>query len=109
MVIVCVSDPLERVHGFLRSCMLNPHPGVYLSVKLDGGSRDRIWKILVDWWNAEPRGTILMLYNDKKQPMGIAMRSLGAPRRTIESLEGIHVLLRKAKQSDNDAPESIDS
>lgn len=103
MVIVCATDTLNRVHGFLRSCMLNPHPGVYVSVSLDAGSRDRIWKILSKWWEAEPRGTILMIVKDKKKPMGLDFRSLGAPRRAIVEYDGIYLLQKNAKKPANKA------
>jgi CRISPR-associated protein Cas2 len=49
MVVICVSDVADRFHGFLRSVMLNPHPGVYVSMDLDLASRDRIWRILQGW------------------------------------------------------------
>ena len=39
MVVICLSDVADRFHGFLRSTMLNPHPGVYLAMDLDAGSR----------------------------------------------------------------------
>lgn len=42
MVVICLADVADRFHGFLRSCMLNPHPGVYVAMDLDAGSRDRI-------------------------------------------------------------------
>ena len=34
MVVICLADVAERFHGFLRSAMLNPHPGVYLAMDL---------------------------------------------------------------------------
>ena len=41
MVVICLADVADRFHGFLRSCMLNPHPGVYVAMDLDAGSRER--------------------------------------------------------------------
>lgn len=108
MLIIVATDTLDRVHGFLRSCMINPHPGVYVSVILDAGSRARIWKILTEWWESEPRGTILMMYRDKKKPMGLAFFSLGAPRRTLVEMEGIYMLLKNPKRSDNEEMEEGD-
>lgn len=105
MVIVCATATLDRVHGFLRSCMLNPHPGVYVSVSLDAGSRDRIWTILESWWESEPRGTILMMYKAKNKPMGLDFRSLGAPKRSIVEYEGIYMLLKGQKNDASLDPE----
>jgi hypothetical protein len=38
MIVICLSPVMDRFHGFLRSIMLNIHPGVYVSVDLDAGS-----------------------------------------------------------------------
>jgi CRISPR-associated protein Cas2 len=61
MLVICLSDVAERFHGFLRSVMLNPHPGVYLAADLDAGSRVRVWQIVEAWWQAEPRSMGIML------------------------------------------------
>lgn len=88
MVLICASDVLDRVHGFLRSVMLNPHPGVYVAVDLDAGSRRRVWEVLAGWWGAEPRGMLLMLWTDKSKPMGLAMEQLGVAKREIIDYDG---------------------
>lgn len=93
MILVCVSGTADRFHGFLRSVMLNPHPGVYLSVDLDAGSRSRIWGILRGWWEADGRGTAIMLWQNKAKPMEIEFEVLGAPRRDIIEFDG-HWALR---------------
>ena len=46
MVVICLADVADRFHGFLRSVMLNPHPGVYVAMDFDTGSRERVWVIL---------------------------------------------------------------
>ena len=46
MVVICLSDVAERFHGFLRSIMLNPHPGVDVAMDLDAGACERVWQIL---------------------------------------------------------------
>jgi CRISPR-associated protein Cas2 len=83
MVVICLSDVMDRFHGFLRSVMLNIHPGVYVSADLDAGSRRRIWSILESWWDAEPRGMALMIWRDKSKPMEIDFSVLGAAKRSI--------------------------
>ena len=94
MVVICLADVADRFHGFLRSTMLNPHPGVYLAMDLDAGSRARIWAILERWWQAEPRGTGVMLWRDPKAPMGVTMASFGAPKRRIVEFEAQWALAR---------------
>jgi CRISPR-associated protein Cas2 len=96
MVVICLADVAERFHGFLRSAMLNPHPGVYLAMDLDAGSRTRIWAILERWWQAEPSGMGVILWRDPQAPMGVTMASFGAPKRRIVEFEGQWALARAA-------------
>src|SRR5688572_13554273 len=63
--VICLSDVAERFHGFLRSVMLNPHPGVYIAMDLDAASRDRIWHILEVWWKSEPQGMGVLIIRNK--------------------------------------------
>jgi CRISPR-associated protein Cas2 len=108
MVVICLADVADRFHGFLRSTMLNPHPGVYLAMNLDAGSRARIWAILEQWWQAEPRGMGVMLWRDPKAPMGVSMASFGAPKRRIVEFEEQWALARAATAAmappDSDPP-----
>ncbi|MFC7334746.1 type I-E CRISPR-associated endoribonuclease Cas2e [Rhodocista pekingensis] len=98
MIVICLSDTADRFHGFLRSVMLNVHPGVYVSMDLDKGSRERIWDILTRWWEAEPRGMVLMIHRDTTKTMDLDLRSLGAPKRTIIDYDDHHALRRKAEE-----------
>jgi CRISPR-associated protein Cas2 len=100
MMVICLSDVADRFHGFLRSAMLNPHPGVYVAMDLDAGSRERVWAILEGWWKAEPRGMGVMLWRDKSKPMAIDMKSFGAPRRRIIEYEEHYALARVGEDAD---------
>ena len=95
MILVCAVGTADRFHGFLRSVMLNPHPGVYVSVDLDAGSRVRIWEVLERWWQAEPSGTVVMLWRDPAKPMGIDFMSLGDTKREIAEFDGHWALRRR--------------
>lgn len=95
MIVICLSDTADRFHGFLRSVMLNVHPGVYVSMDLDAGSRDRVWNILEAWWEAEPRGMAVMIYRDKSKPMKMDFRSLGGTKRTTIEYDDHYALQRK--------------
>ncbi|MTJ82386.1 MAG: type I-E CRISPR-associated endoribonuclease Cas2 [Telmatospirillum sp.] len=95
MIVICLSDTADRFHGFLRSVMLNVHPGVYVSMDLDAGSRDRVWEILSNWWSAEPRGSAVMILRDKAKPMGIDFRILGGMKRDIFEYDEHYSLIRK--------------
>ena len=93
MILVCASGTADRFHGFLRSVMLNLHPGVYVSVDLDAGSRQRIWTVLQGWWEADGRGTVVMLWRDRNKPFSIDFDVLGAPKRDLVEFDG-HWALR---------------
>jgi hypothetical protein len=44
MVVICLCAVADRFHGYLRSVMLNVHPGVFLSMDLDAGTRQRVFQ-----------------------------------------------------------------
>lgn len=102
MIVICLSATAERFHGFLRSAMLNVHPGVYVSMDLDAGSRDRIWRILEIWWQGDPRGQAIMIYRDKSKPMEIDFRCLGAPKRDIVDYDDHYALIERVKTAESD-------
>jgi CRISPR-associated protein Cas2 len=101
MLVICLSDVADRFHGFLRSAMLNPHPGVYLAMDLDAGSRERIWAILEGWWEAEPCGMGVMLWRDPQAPMRMRMSSFGAAKRTLVDFEGHWALVRPTARAED--------
>ncbi|MFV3076523.1 type I-E CRISPR-associated endoribonuclease Cas2e [Niveispirillum fermenti] len=102
MIVICLSATADRFHGFLRSTMLNVHPGVYVTMDLDAGSRDRIWRILENWWQSDPQGQAVMIYRDKSKPMEIDFRCLGAPKRDIVDYDGHYALMEMVKMTESD-------
>src|SRR5215213_6015492 len=96
MVVICLSDVAERFHGFLRSIMLNPHPGVYVAMDLDAGACERVWQILGRWWQAEPRGMGVLIIRNKEKVGKVELKSFGAPKREIVEYDGIYGVKRKA-------------
>jgi CRISPR-associated protein Cas2 len=78
--------------------MLELHPGVFVSMDLDSGSRDRVWSVLESWWQAEPRGTVCMIWKSQARPAGIDFRNLGAPRRNIVEYDGHWALSREVEE-----------
>jgi len=95
MTIICVSATIERIHGFLRSVMLNPHPGVYVSSQLSRSVQNQIWAILVEWFQVAPVGTIVMITRKKGAPLDLEICTLGAPRRMIREMDGQFVIERQ--------------
>lgn len=105
MIVICLSDTADRFHGFLRSVMLNVHPGVFVSMDLDAGSRDRVWRILEEWWHQDPRGMAVMILRDKTKPMEMDFRVLGSVKRDIVEYDGHYALARKREETRKDSDE----
>jgi CRISPR-associated protein Cas2 len=110
VIVICATATADRFHGFLRSIMLNPHPGVYVSKDVNKSARERIWTILSEWHDADPRGTVVMIYPDKNRPMGIDFTSLGAPKREIVEIESHYAIVRQeaiqtSTSNDSESPD----
>lgn len=85
MVVICLSAVADRFHGYLRSIMLNVHPGVFISMDLDAGTRRRVFETVEDWWSADPHGSIVLIWKNPAAASAIEIRNLGeAKRRVIE-------------------------
>ena len=100
MVVICVSDVADRFHGYLRSVMLNVHTGVFVSMDLDAGTRERVFSTIEGWWNAQPRGSIVYVARNPAEPLGVELRLLGAPRRNIVEYDGFLGLSRSLTEDD---------
>lgn len=98
MTVVVTRDVPPRTRGFLASTMLELAPGVYTAARLSVAVRERIWNVVANWYQAEPRGTIIMLWGDNTLPCGQSVRSLGLPPVDLVELDGI-VLSRKPHES----------
>lgn len=105
MVLICLANTADRLHGFLRSTMLNVHPGVYVAVDLDAGSRQRIWEILRGWYEAEPLGTAIMTFPAKDKPMDLDFETLGMAKRDICEYEDHYALVRCRQAPDQSVHE----
>lgn len=102
MTIVVTRDVVERFSGFLASVMPQIAPGVFASPNLSKSVRDRVWKVLDDWWGERPGGSILMVFRDESAPGRLRILALGTPTRELADLDG--VLVGKRKRRDLPAP-----
>jgi CRISPR-associated protein Cas2 len=85
MTVVVTRDVPDRFRGFLVSAMLEIAPGVYTAPTLSTAVRERIWKVMTDWYSEIGRGSIVMTWRDSKAPGRQAVLTLGtAPVRLIE-------------------------
>lgn len=95
MTVVVTNDALPRVRGFLASCMCEIAPGVYTAPRMSQGVRERIWRVLEDWWWSEPAGSILMTWPETRQRGGQQVQALGSPRRDLFCHEGVYLARRE--------------
>jgi len=96
MTVVVTRDVSPRVRGFLASVLLEVAPGVYTSPRLSAAVRDRVWKVLVDWHGADPRGSALMTWPASSAPAGQEVLTLGLPHRLLVRSGEVVLSLRRA-------------
>lgn len=94
LVVIVTRDVADRFRGFLASAMLEIAPTVYLSPKMNAGVRSRIWEILSDWHNAEPRGSIIMVWRDADETGGVGIANLGEAPRELVEIDGLWLTKR---------------
>ena len=72
MTVAITRDVAERYRGFLASLMPEAAPGVYVAAELSAGVRERLWKVLTDWWSSLPGGSIVCCFG-KTKPLPVAL------------------------------------
>jgi CRISPR-associated protein Cas2 len=87
-------DVADRFRGFLASTMLEIAPTVYLSPRMNAGVRSRIWDVLSDWYGAEPRGSIVMVWRDVNETGSVGIANLGSPPRELIEMDGLWLTKR---------------
>jgi CRISPR-associated protein Cas2 len=100
MLVICVSNVADRYHGYLRSVMLNVHPGVFVAMDLDAGSRDRVFDTIEEWFAAEPTGSIVLIWKNPNEPLAIEIRNLGVPKREVIQYDDVLGVLRRSSDED---------
>ncbi len=100
MTLVVTRNVPERFRGFLASVMCEVTSGVYTSVHLSSGVRERVWAVLCDWFEhtREDDHAIVMTYPDPKAVGGQAFRVLGAPRVDLVEHDGLMLVRRELTQ-----------
>ena len=93
--------PEERAHGYLRSVMLNVHPSVFLSMDLDAGTRTSACSRQCEaWWNAEPCGSIVLIWKNPAEPSAIEIVNIGQSKRDVIEYDGVLGVRWKVKDDD---------
>jgi len=95
MTVVVTRNVPGRYRGFLASCMCEVAPGVYTAPRMNKGIRERVWNVMVDWFEGDEEQSVLMTWPDGKLPGGQQIRALGIPRNDLVRLDGIYVARRE--------------
>lgn len=94
MTVVVTRNVPGRYRGFLASCMCEVAPGIYTAPRMNKGIRERVWNVMVDWFEGDEEQSVLMTWPDSKLPGGQQIRALGIPRNDLVRLDGIYVARR---------------
>ncbi|MEQ8965624.1 MAG: type I-E CRISPR-associated endoribonuclease Cas2e [Azospirillaceae bacterium] len=94
MTVVVTRDVADRFRGFLASCMLELAPGVYTAPRMTKPVRDRVWRVMEDWYATLGGGAIVMTWRDPHSPGGQAVRTLGTPPKTLVEHDGMILVKR---------------
>lgn len=95
MTLVVTRNVPERFRGFLASVMCEVTLGVYTGPRMSSGVRERVWKVMVEWFDATyaPDTAVVMTWPDAKAPGGQAFLTLGVPKVDLHTHDGM-VLVR---------------
>ncbi|MGE0373345.1 MAG: type I-E CRISPR-associated endoribonuclease Cas2e [Gammaproteobacteria bacterium] len=96
MTVVVTRNASPRVRGFLASTMLELSSGVYSAPRLSPAVRERIWAVLEGWWPAEADASAVMVWQERDQPGGQAVRVLGVPSVSLVDVDGLILTRRGA-------------
>lgn len=95
LTVIVTRDVEERYRGFLGSAMLEVSPGTYVSPNMSAGVRERVWAVMCEWHQALGRGSITLVWRDKKSVGNLRIETLGEPPKTIIDADGILLVKRK--------------
>lgn len=94
MTLVVTRNVSNRVRGFLASSLLELAPGVYSAPHISPAVRDRIWRVLADWFFQEKDASVVMVWADNSVPCGQSVRTLGVPPIDVVFVDGLLTTLR---------------
>ena len=89
MTVVVTRNVSSRMRGFLASTMLELAPGVYSAPRQSPAVRERIWKVLEEWFDNEQNASIVMLWREPSMPGEQAVRTLGIPPVNLAEIDGL--------------------
>ena len=99
MTVIVTRNVEDRYRGFLASAMLEIAPGVYTRPRMSVGVRERIWRVLKDWYASLGQGSVVMTWRDPASPGGQGVRLLGEPPRVLCESDGALIVKREYKDA----------
>ncbi|MEI6108186.1 MAG: type I-E CRISPR-associated endoribonuclease Cas2e [Opitutae bacterium] len=69
--------------------MVEIAPGVYTSPTMTRGVRERVWRVVGDWFRVLGGGSMVMTWRDPSAPGQQGVSILGAPPRTLVNADGV--------------------
>lgn len=100
LCVIVTRDVEARYRGFLGSAMLELAPGVYANPRVTKAVRERIWRVLTDWYGQLRRGSIIMCWADANAPGSIGLETLGEPPKDVVEHEGALLVRRLLSPGD---------
>lgn len=99
MTVVITRNVPNRFNGFIKSCMHEIAPGVFVVPRMKKSVRERLWRVLLDWSELIPEdGGIVLFWRSPKAPSGLGVRVLGWPKKELTEYEGIWLTYRGLTQ-----------
>ncbi|MDI9458123.1 MAG: type I-E CRISPR-associated endoribonuclease Cas2e [Bacillota bacterium] len=89
LTVVVTRNVHSRIRGFLASSMLEVGPGVYTTTSLSAGARERVWKVLEEWFEGGDT-SIVMVWDDRMESKQ-SVKVLGLPPIDLVSVDGLIV------------------
>ncbi len=102
MTVVVTTRARDRFRGFLASCMCEMAPGIYTAPRMNAGVRERVWRVMEEWFDDAKDGSVLMTWPNSQVVGGQEFFVLGIPRVELVEVNGIYL----AKRAVNDCEES---
>lgn len=89
MTIAITRNVPDRFNGFIKSCMHEIAPGVYLAPDISKAVRERIWEVMLEWSELIPDdGGIVFIWKSAEAPSGFGVRLIGWPSKELMEYEG---------------------
>lgn len=107
MTIVVTRNAAERTRGFLASCMCEIAAGVFTAPRMNAAVRERVWKVLEEWFDATRDESIVMTWPEEDLSGGQDVRALGCPRWELVELDGCYLARREVQSVDAGSPAAL--